>query len=97
MKVPKEISEKLHGMTLRDWDELAKSDKADLTDDQKQSLYYFYTRHECREWISQKLRCDKNTVSRHNKYGLTKIVSYYNATKILPIIIIFLVIIILVL
>lgn len=78
MKIPREICEDLHGFTKADWEDIAKDDNADLTEDQKQSLYLFYTRQENREYISQKLLCDKNTVSRLNRHGMKKIISYYD-------------------
>jgi len=98
MKIPREVCDELHGLTWTDWQELAKPDKADLTEPQKQCLYYYYTRQECREWIAQKMSCDKNTVTRHCKYGMAKIIRHYqrqrafssNIVYYLPIIVLFL-------
>jgi len=81
MKIPRELCDRLHGFTRYGWGDIAGPDKADLTDLQKQSLYYFYTRQESREWSSQKLCYDPNTISRLNRHGLMKIISYYDHDK----------------
>jgi hypothetical protein len=81
VKIPRELCDELHGLTRTDWGELAESDKADLTNDQRDSLYYFYTREETREWISQKLGYNRNKITRLNRDGMNKIIRYYARQK----------------